>query len=249
MTVVLPEALITASFISFHAAYKVTLCKNVVCDLLQPRKDKFILKAGDGQSLSSSLCVDPEWFWSSCCGENVPSDWQQGHTIDYNEVERWPSAVRFHYCRVEDWFSPKLGGIGGISALTLPPALSVHVLSHLEALMGQEPYLEAQKSSPGELWRLLKEFSLYLVHKRLFPPLLSCRDCSVATLRLLRYIAVFQEEKRRMTFPFEAIWGDSARQCVITLAGAGPRQRICGSPSAGLFPALQMRDFDGTCRN
>lgn len=62
MTVVLPEALITASFISFHAAYKVTLCKNVVCDLLQPRKYKFILKAGDGQSLSSSLCVDPEWF-------------------------------------------------------------------------------------------------------------------------------------------------------------------------------------------
>lgn len=147
----LTEALITAFFISFHAAYKVTLCKNVVCDLFQPRKDKFILKAGDGQSLSLSLCVRLEWLWSSFSGEDVPSEWQQSHTIDYNEVERWPSAVRFHYCRVRDDSSPTLSGIGGVSVLILPPALSVHILSHLEAFMGQEPYLETQKSSPGEV--------------------------------------------------------------------------------------------------
>lgn len=151
MTVVLPEALITPSFISFHAAHKVTLCKIVVFDLLEPRKDKFIVKAGDGQSLRWSLCVDLEWFWSSCRGKDVPSNWQQGHTIDYTEMERWPYAVRFHYCRVGDEFSPKLCGIGGFSGLTLPPALSVHILSHLEALTGQEPHLEAQKPSPGDL--------------------------------------------------------------------------------------------------
>lgn len=150
MTAVLQEALITASFISFHAAHKVTLCKNLVCALLQPRKDKFILKAGDGHSVSLSLCVDLEWFWSSCSGEDVPSDWQQGHTIGYNEVERWPSAIRFLYCRFGDEFSPRLCGIEGVFVLTLPPALSVHILSNLEALMGLEPYLETQKSPPGE---------------------------------------------------------------------------------------------------
>jgi len=54
MTVVLPETLITVSFIPFHVAYKVTLCRNVVCDLLEPRKDKFILMVGDGRSLGLS---------------------------------------------------------------------------------------------------------------------------------------------------------------------------------------------------
>lgn len=150
MTAVLQEALITASFISFHAAHKVTLCKNAVCDLLQPRKDKFILKAGDGPSVSLSLCVDLEWSWGSCSGEDVPSDWQQGHTLDHNEVERWPSAVMFHYCRIGDEFSPRLCGIEGVSVLTLPPALSVPIFSHLKVLMGQEPYLETQKPSLGE---------------------------------------------------------------------------------------------------
>jgi len=108
--------------------------------------------------------------------------------------------------------------------------------------MGQEPCPEAGQSSPGELWSLLKEFSLYSVQQRRFPPLLNCRYCSVAILRRLRYIAVFQEEKWRMTFLFEAIRGDSARQDVITLAGARPREKICGSPSARLFSALEMRD-------
>lgn len=66
----------------------------------------------NGQSLSSSLCLDLEWFWSSCSGEDVPSDWQQGHTIDPRERESWPSAVRFHCDRVGDEFSPGLCGTG-----------------------------------------------------------------------------------------------------------------------------------------
>lgn len=91
----------------------------------------------------------------------------------------------------------------GISVLSLQPALSSYL--HFEVLMGQEPYAEAGQSSPGKLWWLLREFSLYLAHKKWLPPLLNCRYCSVAVLRVLRYIAVFQEEKWRMTFPFEAI--------------------------------------------
>lgn len=109
----------------------------------------------------------PKWLTAG------PHHWPQrkGKLTFCSQVSLWQSWR---------WIFPGIVWYRGISVPTLPPALSAHILSHLAAPIGQEPYLETQKSSPV----VVKEFSLYLVHKNLLPPLLNCRYCSVATLRL-----------------------------------------------------------------